>query len=122
MNHRLGRTLFALAVGLGVAMFAYQWITDPVPRERREVEEAAVHAARAYLRHAVGDDAFEIVDPLSPNRRVGKVYIYAEEPGWAVSGHYRRDENDPWHAYLMHLTRDLELHALKAEDAALEFR
>lgn len=122
MDHRIGRTLFALVVGLGVAVYAYNWITDPAPRERRAAEEAVVQASRELLHDAVGATVLEIVDPLSPDRKVGKVYIYPEEPGWAVSGHYRRDEKDTWHAYLMHLTTDLELHALKSEDGALEPR
>jgi hypothetical protein len=119
MNHRVGQSLFALVVGLAVAVFAYQWITDPAPREQRQVEERAVLASRDLLVSAVGVSSLEIIDPLAPNRKVGKVYIYAEEPGWAVSGYYRRDEDDRWHPYLLSMTADLELHALKTEDAAL---
>ncbi|MGB5688443.1 MAG: hypothetical protein WBM45_04155 [Woeseiaceae bacterium] len=119
MNHRVGQSLFALVVGLAVAVFAYQWITDPAPREQRQVEERAVLASRDLLVSAVGVTSLEIIDPLAPNRKVGKVYIYAEEPGWAVSGYYRRDEDDRWHPYLLSMTADLELHALKTEDAAL---
>ncbi len=122
MNHRVGQSLFALVVGLAVAVFAYQWITDPAPREQRQVEERAVLASRDLLVSAVGVTSLEIIDPLAPNRKVGKVYIYAEEPGWAVSGYYRRDEDDRWHPYLLSMTADLELHALKAEDAALDIR
>ncbi len=122
MNHRVGQSLFALVVGLAVAVFAYQWITDPAPREQRQVEERAVLASRDLLVSAVGVTSLEIIDPLAPNRKVGKVYIYAEEPGWAVSGYYRRDEDDRWHPYLLRMTADLELHALKAEDAALDIR
>ncbi len=122
MNHRVGRSLFALVVGLAVAVFAYQWITDPAPREQRQVEERAVQVSRELLVSAVGVESLEIVDPLAPNRIVGKVYIYAENPGWAVSGYYRRSEDDRWHPYLLNMTADLELHAFKAEDAALEIR
>lgn len=119
MDHRVGRSLFALCVGLVVAIVAFQWITDPEPRARRHAEEQAVLASRVLLREAVGSEGIEIVDPLAPNRKVGKVYIYPEEPGWAISGHYRRDDDDRWHAYLMHLTATLELQALKADDEAM---
>ncbi len=122
MNHRVGRSLFALVVGLVVAVFAYQWITDPAPREQRQVEEQAVQASRELLVSAVGVEPLEIVDPLAPNRKVGKVYVYAEEPGWAVSGYYRRNQDDRWHPYLLSMTADLKLHAFKAEDAALDVR
>lgn len=122
MNHRIGRSLFALVVGLGVAIYAYQWITNPVPREQRQIEEKAVQASRELLVSEVGVEALEIVDPLAPNRKVGKVYVYAEAPGWAVSGYYRRDEDDRWHPYLLNMTADLELHAFIAEDTALDIR
>jgi hypothetical protein len=105
-----------------VAVLAFQWITDPVPRARRDAEEQAIQASRVLLREAVGHADIEIVDPLAPRRKVGKVYIYAEAPGWAISGHYRRDETDRWHPYLMHLTEALELHALKANDEALDLK
>ncbi|MDH5619999.1 MAG: hypothetical protein OEZ11_15410 [Gammaproteobacteria bacterium] len=120
MNHRVGRGLFALGVGLAVAVLAFQWITDPAPRAQREAEERAVLAARALLVESIGDTDMEIVDALAPDRRVGKVYVYAEAPGWAVSGHYRRGAGGRWHPYLMHLTADLDLHALKADDPELD--
>lgn len=122
MNHRIGRSVFSLVVGLAVAVVAYQWITDPAPRQQRQIEEQAVLASRELLLSAVGVELLEIVDPLAPDRKVGKVYIYAEEPGWAVSGYYRRDESDPWHPYLLNMTTEFELHAFKAEDAALRVR
>jgi hypothetical protein len=122
MNHRVGQSVFALVVGLAVAVIAYQWITNPVPRQQRQTEEQAVHASRELLVAAIGVESLEIVDPLAPDRKIGKVYVYAEEPGWAVSGYYRRHEDDRWHPYLLHMTADLELHAFKAEDAVLEIK
>jgi len=122
MNHTIGRNLFALGVGLVVAVFAFQWITDPLPRAQRQAEERAVHASRILLVSQVGAGELDIVDPLEPDRKVGKAYVYAEEPGWAVSGYYRRDDNDGWHPYLMQLTEDLALHSFKAEDEALDIK
>jgi len=122
MNHRVGRAAFALVVGLVAASAAYRWITDPVPRAQRAAEERAVEAARILLVDQVGAGPLDIVDPLAPDRKVGKVYVYAEEPGWAVSGHYRRGEHDRWHAFLMLLSPDLELRELRAEDDRLDVR
>ena len=119
MNHRVGRSLFALIVGLAVAFFAFQWITNPRPRAERALEESVVEVSRSMLVQKVGVDALEIVDPLAPNRKVGKVYVYAEAPGWAVSGFYRRDESDRWRPYLMNLSEDLTLVRLKVRDAEL---
>ncbi len=122
MSHRVGRSLFALAVGLVVAGLAYRWVTDPAPRAEREAEERAVLAARGVVLERVGDGDLDIVDPLLPNRKVGKVYVYAEGPGWAVSGFYRRDDADPWHPYLVYLDRELSPQSFSAEDASLETR
>jgi hypothetical protein len=119
MNHRIGRVIFAFGVGLVVAFYSYQWITDPEPRAERAAEEQVVERSRIELRSLLAEDSLELVDPLSPDRKVGKVYVYAEGPGWAVSGYYRRSEQDPWHPYLMTLTDDLEFVRLKAKDALL---
>jgi len=116
MNHRIGRIVFVFVIGLLVASFSYRWITNPEGRVERALQESVVGASRGHLRSAVGTDSLEIVDPLAPNRKAGKVYIYAEGDGWAVSGYYRRDENDRWHPYLMTLNTDQSLRFLKLKD------
>ena len=116
MDHRVGRVVFALVIGLLVASFSYRWITNPEGRVERALQESVVEVSRGHLRSAVGIDSLEIADPLSPNRKAGKVYIYAEGDGWAVSGHYRRNENDRWHPYLMTLDAGRRLISLKLKD------
>jgi hypothetical protein len=116
MDHRIGRAVFALVVGLLVALASYQWITNPEGRVERALQETVVEASRGHLLSVVGSAPLEIVDPLSPNRKAGKVYVYPEGDNWAVSGYYRRDENDRWHPYLMMLTADLSLSFLKLKD------
>ena len=122
MNHRIGRVLFALLVGLAVAVFSFKWITDPNPRGERARQEQVVQISRSLLSSMVESASLEIVDPLAPNRKVGKVYVFAEAPGWAVSGYYRRSGEDRWHPYLMRLTENLDLHRLKVQDEALAER
>ena len=119
VNHRIGRALFGVIVGLAVAFLAYERISDPTPGQQRVAEEFAVRSARAELIAAVGLDELEIVDPLAPNRKVGKVYVYAEAPGWAVSGFYRRDEQDRWHPFLATMNSEFGLLELKVRDEAL---
>jgi hypothetical protein len=116
MNHRIGRIVFVFVIGLLVASFSYRWITNPEGRVERVLQESVVESSRGHLRSAVGIDSLEIVDPLAPNRKAGKVYIYAEGDDWAVSGYYRRDENDRWHPYLMTLNADQSLSFLKLKD------
>lgn len=116
MNHRLGRTAFASLAGLLVAFLSYQWITNPEGRAERALQVNVVAAARTVLNAAIGAGPLEIVDPVAPNRRVGKAYIYREGENWAVSGHYRRGEGDRWHAYLMLLGPDDAVLSLKVQD------
>jgi hypothetical protein len=116
MDHRIGRGVFALVVGLLVAGISYQWITNPDGREQRVIQVAIVEAAREELKLLIEAEALEIVDPLSPNRKVGKVYVYPEGENWAVSGYYRRGEGDRWHPYLMGLTSDRTMSKLKLQD------
>ena len=119
MNHRVGRSLFALVVGLGVAFYSYQWITNPAPRAERALQESAVMASRSLLADKTGVETLEFVDPVAPDRKVGKVYVYREAPGWAVSGYYRRSAEDSWHPYLISMSEDLQLSRLKAQDTEL---
>lgn len=117
MNHRIGRVVFALSIGLLVAWFSYSWVTNSDGRVERAAEEGAVRAAREHLQAVVEFASLDIVDPLAPNRKAGKVYVYPEDGVWAVSGYYRRGEADRWHPYLMSLGPDLELRALKIQDS-----
>ena len=120
MNHTIGRVVFAAAVGLLVATFSYRWITNPDGREQRALQISVVESSRALLASVVGDDELEIVDPVSPNRKVGKVYVYPDGDAWSVSGYYRRGEGDSWHPYLIHLDSALDLQSLKTQDGDAE--
>lgn len=118
INHKVIRPLVALAIGMALALYAYQRVSDPEPALQRAREEAVVLTARDILQSYVspGND-IEIVDPVSPNRKIGKDYIYPTEEGWEVSGYYRRDENDRWHPYLMTLNGLSGLESLAVQDA-----
>jgi hypothetical protein len=116
MDHRIGRVVFALLVGLLVAGLSYQWITNPEGRVERAVQESVVESAREHLTSVVGGESLEIVDPLFPNRKAGKVYVYPEGENWAVSGYYRRSEDDRWHPFLMALASDQSMKSLKIHD------
>jgi len=119
MNHRIGRLVFAFSVGLIVAVLSYKWITNPAPRAERALEEATVAMARQHLQDTVADNDLEFVDPLSPDREVGKAYVYRAAIGWEVSGYYRRGDGDRWHAFLIGISSSNEMVSLKVQDAAL---
>jgi hypothetical protein len=118
MNHRIIRPLVASTVGLILAWYAYQRVSDREPGLQRAREEAVVMSARGILRsYVVPGGSLDIVDPLSPNRKVGKDYIYPDGEDWQVSGHYRRNEDDPWHPFLMSLDSEAALKSLAVSDA-----
>jgi hypothetical protein len=119
MNHRIGGLVFAFGVGLLVAFMSYKWITDPAPRMERQQEEAVVLQARMSLSETTGITAPEIVDPLAPDRKVGKAYVYRSVDGWEVSGYYRRGDDDEWHPFLMSLDATPAMTYLKVQDEAL---
>jgi hypothetical protein len=122
LTHRIARITIALGIGLALSLYAYQRVTDPEPAMQRAQEEAVVLAARDILRHYVRPAAeLRIVDPVSPDRKVGKSYIYPTETGWEVSGHYRRDDTDHWHPFLMDLNPDASLAKLSVRDSPDSF-
>jgi hypothetical protein len=116
MNHRIGRIVFVVGMSLLVATMSYQWISNPEGREERALEISIVEASRSQLMSIIDARSLEIVDPLTPNRKVGKVYIYPEDQGWAISGYYRRGPDDRWHPYLMMLGADRRISLLKLKD------
>ena len=117
MNHRVGSVVFGLAVGLAIAVLSYQWVTDPDKRAAHEEQEKVVALSREILKRTIAIQDLELVDPLAPQRKVGKVYIYPLENGWELSGYYRRDGDDRWHPYLLALSADLSLLSLKVQDS-----
>ncbi|MDH3613003.1 MAG: hypothetical protein OEU90_02075 [Gammaproteobacteria bacterium] len=119
MNHRVARLLFGFGVGLIVAVLAFKWITNPAPRAERRLEETVVLAARHNLQVALSFGDVEVVDPLAPNRKIGKSYVYRAGDGWEVSGYYRRGEGDRWHPFLMSLDDSRKLVHIKVQDGSL---
>ena len=77
-----------------------------------------MHSARSHLGDSIAD-GLEIVDPLAPDRKVGKVYVYRDGEGWQVSGYYRRESADAWHPFLMSLDENHSMTSLKVQDPAL---
>jgi len=116
MNHRVGSIIFGIIVGLAVAAWSYQWLANPERKLAREQQENAVQLSRTLLISKLQLTGPELVDPLAPQRKVGKVYVYPSQGGWEVSGFYRRSEDDPWHAYLMLIDSDDLLRSLKVRD------
>jgi len=117
-HHRIIRLVVAFTVGIVLALYSFERISDPEPALQRAREEAVVISARDILKSYVpAEGELKIADPLAPNRVAGKVYIYPTENGWEVSGHYRRNESDRWHPFLMMLSANVELVSLSVRDA-----
>ena len=88
---------------------------------QRAREEAVVMQARSILlQYVASSDELQIVDPLAPDRKIGKVFIYPTDDGWEVSGYYRRDADDSWHPWLMRLDSNAGLSSLSVKDGSTE--
>ena len=116
MNQRVRSIIFGIVVGLIVATLSYQWIMNPDRREQRAEEERVVAVSRTLLIEKLAMGDIELVDPLEPQRKVGKVYIYPLADGWEISGYYRRNDANRWHPYLLTLSTSLSLASLKIKD------
>lgn len=79
-------------------------------------------AARSQLQQMLALDDPELVDPLAPDRAVGKAYVYRTSDGWEVSGYYRRDDRDTWHPFLMSLDEVHSVVRLKVRDSEFAAR
>lgn len=117
-NNRYIRWVIAISFGVALSLYAYQIATDPAPERRRVVENVVVLEARAFLvSYVLPGGELQLVDPLSPDRRIGKVYLWPNAEGWEVSGFYRRDKHDRWHPYLMSLDSASQLKSLAVKDS-----
>ena len=109
--------LIAFGFGFAIAIYAYFQVTDPEPARQRAREELVVNESRALLRGYIAvTPEIQIVDPLAPDRAIGKVYVFPAGDGWEVSGFYRRSKDDEWHAYLMKLDAQIALITLSVRD------
>jgi len=115
VRHRILRLIVAFLFGIVAAYGSFQWITDNDRSARRLQEEAIVVASRDILRAYIGED-IETSDALERVRAAGKVYLFPTETGWELSGHYRRDGEQEWHAYLMALDGNVRLVRLSVQD------
>ena len=116
MERRPGSLVFGLATGLLIAIISYRWMTVPDLSSGRLLEESVVADSRRVLALRLRLDAPEIVDPLAPRRSVGKAYVYPAAGGWEISGYYRRNATDEWHAYLLRLDAGRRLLGLRVRD------
>jgi hypothetical protein len=120
--HRIARLAVALGLGLTLSLYAFHRVTDPEPAMQRAREEAAVLSARTILLSYIEPASeLRIVDPVSPDRKIGKSYIYPTDSGWEISGHYRRNDNDRWRPFLMALYLDHTLASLSVKDDSNSF-
>jgi len=110
--------LVAFGVGFTLAIMAYLRATDPEPMRQKLVQEAVVAESRQILTaYVLPGGELQLVDPLAPDRKIGKTYVWPTDVGWEVSGYYRRGEADVWHPYLMVLDPNSVLVSLAVKDA-----
>lgn len=116
-THRYMQWVVALAVGAFVWFVVFERATDPEPTRQKAIEEVVVYEARLLLvSYVLPGGELQVVDPLAPDSKVGKSYIWPNGDGWEVSGYYRRDAKDPWHPYLINLDATTTMTSLAVKD------
>ena len=117
-GHKYMQWIVAIAIGIILSLLAFQRATDPEPARRKAIEEGVVMEARLLLTsYVLPGGELQLVDPLAPDRKIGKVYIWPVDDGWEVSGYYRRNAQDPWHPFLMNLDAASSLTSLAVKDS-----
>ena len=115
-QHTINQKVFAVIIGFAVSYYAYKWAVDPAPRLQRQTEEKIVsYARKSFFQLLELTEQTKVIDPLNPDRKVGKTYLASSENGWQVSGFFRRDDLEHWYPWLMNLDNDLNIVELRIQ-------
>ncbi len=112
----MNQKVFAVIIGLTVSYFSYEWAVNPEPRLQRQKEEKIVIKSRRSFLHLLElTEKTRIIDPLNPDRKVGKTYLSPSDSGWQISGYFRRNEDERWRPWLMSLDNELNVIELRLQ-------
>ena len=116
VKYTINQKVFAVIIGLTISYYAYKWVVDPAPRLQRQAEERIVsHARKSVFQLLELTEQTKVIDPLNPNKKVGKTYLAPNDNGWQVSGYLRRDEAEPWYPWLISLDNNLDIVELRIQ-------
>lgn len=121
-KYTIKQIIFALTIGFALSWTVYQSTVKPPYQAQRQLEEKIIKKANILLIESLQlPVGIEVIDPINPDKDVGKTYISPENEKWQISGYYRRSEMDDWHPWLMNLDQDLLFIELSVQDSPYLF-
>ena len=116
-EYTVKQVIFALITGFGLSWLVYQSSVQLPYEVQRQTEEEIINKANVLLIKSLNLPlGLEVIDPIKPDKDVGKTYISPNEREWQVSGYYRRNELDEWHPWLINLDENHKLIRLSVQD------
>ena len=116
-EYTVKQVIFALITGFGLSWLVYQSSVQPPYETQRQTEEVIINKANVLLIKSLNLPlGLEVIDPIKPDKDVGKTYISPNGREWQVSGYYRRNELDEWHPWLINLDENHKLIRLSVQD------
>ena len=117
MKHQFLRIIIFLILFIAAITYTYRKVYEPISVNQREDEIQIIHITRSIIKSYIDISSdIEIIDPLNPNRKIGKSYIFPSDNGWEISGYYKKSGHDNWHPWLISLNSANELVSIAVKD------
>jgi hypothetical protein len=117
MKHKFLRIIIFSILFIAVLTYTYRNVYEPISANQRDDEIQIIHITRSIIKNYIDiSPDIEIIDPLNPNRKIGKSYIFPSDNGWEISGYYKKTDYDNWHPWLISLNSVNELVSIAVKD------
>ena len=117
MKHKFLKIIIFLILFIAALIYTYKNVYEPISVNQRGDEIQIIHITRSIIKSYIDiSPDIEIIDPLNPNRKIGKSYIFPSDNGWEISGYYKKTDYDNWHPWLISLNSVNELVSITVKD------
>ena len=117
MKHKFLKIIIFLILFIAALTYTYRNVYEPISVNQRGDEIQIIHITRSIIKSYIDiSPDIEIIDPLNPNRKIGKSYIFPSDNGWEISGYYKKTDYDNWHPWLISLNSVNELVSITVKD------
>lgn len=117
MKHKFLRIFIFLMLSIAALTYTYRNVYEPISVNQRGGEIQIIHITRSIIKSYIDISSdIKIIDPLNPNRKIGKSYIFPSDNGWEISGYYKKTDHDNWHPWLISLNSANELVSITVKD------
>tara|TARA_B100001105_G_scaffold50458_1_gene38034 strand:+ start:208 stop:618 length:411 start_codon:yes stop_codon:yes gene_type:complete len=117
MKHKFLKIIIFLILFIAALTYTYRNVYEPISVNQRGGEIQIIHITRSIIKSYIDISSdIKIIDPLNPNRKIGKSYIFPSDNGWEISGYYKKTDRDNWHPWLISLNSTNELVSIAVKD------